>query len=249
MLWAIDVGNTRTVSGAFIDRRVLRRHVVPTGDILTRDGARRWAGKLKRRGSAKGFIISSVVPKADPMIGRAIHRVTGADALFVRPDMDLGMRLNVHRPREVGADRIVNALAARTLFGPPCIIVDFGTATTFDVVDSHGDYRGGAILSGIEMALRAMHLFTAKLPSVEFKPIKAAIGRSTVDAMRSGVYFGAIGQIRELLLRIRKELGQVAPAIATGGFCQKFKDTGIFHYFIPDLTLLGLSLVWKRLHE
>ena len=249
MLWTIDVGNTRTVSGVLDEMKVVHRHEASTEQLLDRAGALRWARDLKRSGSAVGFILSSVVPKADAPMTAAIMKVFGAEPVFVRPGMDLGIQLRVKHPEEVGADRIVNALAARTLFGCPSIVVDFGTATTFDVVDRHGDYQGGAILPGITTAFRALHSFTAQLPDVRFKPAGSAIGHSTEEAMRSGIWFGAIGQVRELLLRIRKEMGVVAPAISTGGFCKAFKELGIFHHIAPDLTLQGLACVWKRFHE
>jgi type III pantothenate kinase len=249
MLWAIDIGNTRTSAGLLMDGKVTHRGESVTLPLLTNTGALRWARGLRKAGGAEGFAVSSVVPKADGPVAQALRQVFGAQALFVDPSMDLGIRLRVRRPAEVGADRIVNALAARTVFGSPCIVADFGTATTFDVVDRHGDYLGGSILPGIRTAFRALHSFTAKLPDVEFRRASAAIGRSTEEAMRSGVWFGAVGQVRELLLRIRKEMGVVAPAVATGGFCRAFGETGIFHRIEPDLTLMGLALVWKRTHE
>jgi len=249
MLWAIDIGNTCATSGLLVDGKIARHAETPTTDLLGASGALRWARSLRKQGSAEGFAVSSVVPKCDAPVAEAIRKVFGASALFVTPEMDLGIRLRVKSPGEVGADRIVNALAARALFGSPCIVADFGTATTFDVVDRHGDYLGGSILPGIRTAFRALHSFTAKLPEVGFKPAQRAIGRSTEEAMRSGVWFGAIGQVREVLLRIRKEMGVVAPAVATGGFCRAFAETGIFRHVEPDLTLLGLSLVLKRTRE
>ncbi len=248
MLWAIDVGNTCTTSGFMVGRKVSVRSNAPTEQLKTKKGAVKWARQLRRLGSAEGFVVGSVVPAVDEPLEAAIRSLFEARVLWVKPDMELGMSLKVKKIEEVGADRVVNALAARSLFGFPCIVVDFGTATTFDVVDRHGNYIGGAILPGIKTGFRAMHSFTAKLPDLEFKLARTAIGRSTAEAMRSGVYFGAIGQIRELLLRIRKELGVVAPAIATGGFCRSFKEEGIFDHVVPDLTLQGLTLVWNRFH-
>lgn len=248
MLWAVDVGNTRVSAGWMDDLKVVKRCETPTPELATIAGVRRWAKTLARIGGAEGFAVSSVVPRLDPLLREALSR-GGAKPLWISPSLGLGLRLRVKNPSEVGADRIVNALAARTLYGAPCIVVDFGTATTFDVVDRHGDYRGGAILPGIRTAFRALHAYTAQLPDIEFKPAAAAIGRNTEEAMRSGVWFGAIGQVRELLLRIRKEMACVAPAVATGGFGQAFEETGIFHHIAPNLTLQGLALVWKRFHD
>jgi type III pantothenate kinase len=248
MLWAVDVGNTTVVAGLMDGERVRERRQAPSSALVGGESARKWADGIKRVSSAEGVIVSSVVPKVNEAISKAVFDAMRCRALFIRPDMEFGMRLNVKKPMEVGADRIVNALAARKLYGTPVIVADFGTATTFDVVDRHGDYCGGAILPGLQTGFRALHAYTAQLPSAEFRPAKRAIGRNTLEAMRSGVWFGAIGQVREILLRLRKEVGAVVPAVATGGFSRSFEQTDLFHHVVPDLTLVGLACVWKRLH-
>src|SRR5208282_2226850 len=128
------------------------------------------------------------------------------------------------------------------------IVVDYGTGTTFDVVNKAGDYFGGAILPGLGISVRALHEFTAKIPLVKFEKVNFAIGRTTEEAVRSGVYHGAIGTTKELLLSIRKELGAKAPAIATGGFCEVFRQTGLFQRIEPDLTLKGIAAIWRGNH-
>ena len=154
----------------------------------------------------------------------------------------------VKKPSQVGADRLANAVAAKAMFGAPVIVVDYGTGTTFDVVNGKGDYCGGAILPGLGISLRALHDFTAKIPLVKFEKAKIAIGQTTEEAVRSGIYHGAVGTTRELLLKIRKEMGKNAPTIATRGWCGAFKDSRLFKRIEPDLTLTGLSLIWKKNH-
>ncbi|HEY5039349.1 MAG TPA: type III pantothenate kinase, partial [bacterium] len=147
---------------------------------------------------------------------------------------------------QVGADRIANAVAARELYGSPIIVVDYGTGTTFDVVDKKGAYVGGAILPGLGISLRALHDYTAKIPLISFGEPRLAVGRTTEAAVQSGIYFGAVGATLELLSRIRKELGKGAPAVATGGWCGSFSDKHLFQHVEPNLTLIGMSILWRE---
>jgi type III pantothenate kinase len=246
LIWAIDIGNTRTVSGLMLGNEVLRHDLEPTKRLGTMVGATAWAKRLLRRGSVKGLVVSSVVPKIDPFVRSALKRYFGSSPLFVRTGPHLGIKVLYKNPAEVGADRLMNSLAAREIFGAPVVVVDYGTATTFDVVDAKGRYQGGVILPGIGTSLDALHRFTAKLPSVKFKKVPGAIGRTTKDAMRSGVYHGAVGQTREILLNVRDQIGRKAPAIATGGWCRLFKDSGLFDHICPDLTLEGMAIHWRH---
>lgn len=246
MIWAIDIGNTRTVSGLMLENDVVRHDQEPTECLKTRTGSRDWAKRLFRRGNVKGLVVSSVVPPVDPWVRSALKSTFGLTPLFVRSDTRLGIPVFYKNPAEVGADRLMNSLAAREAYGMPVIVVDYGTATTFDVVDARGRYQGGVILPGIGTSLTALHQFTAKLPEVTFKKVSHAIGRTTRDAMCSGVYHGAVGQTREILLAIRKELGKVAPAVATGGWCHIFEEEGLFHHISPDLTLKGMAIYWRN---
>jgi type III pantothenate kinase len=248
MFWAIDIGNSRVVAGFMKDTQVLKKKIVKTSVLKTESGALRWIKSLQKTGSGEGFIISSVVPQADGSVRKAVQKVSGRVPLFVDPQNTPGIAIHYRKPAEVGADRIVNSLAARELFGAPVIVVDYGTATTFDVVDAQGDYRGGAILAGIGMTLKALRDQTAKLPLVTFAKAGNPIGTMTREGIRSGIHYGSIGATREILLRIRKQLGKVAPAIATGGWCEIFRDTHIFQNIEPDLTLIGLALIWRKQH-
>jgi type III pantothenate kinase len=184
----------------------------------------------------------------DSALRKSIKKFFGRNPDFVVHDQKLGIAVKVKKPFQVGADRLANAVAAKEFYGAPVIVVDYGTGTTFDVVDKRGAYCGGAILPGLGISLRALHDFTAKIPLVKFERVKYAVGRTTEEAVRSGIYHGAIGTTRELLLRIRKELGTVAPAVATGGWCLVFKKTPIFRHIEPDLTLKGMALIWRNTH-
>jgi type III pantothenate kinase len=246
LIWAIDIGNTRTVSGFMRGNDVMRHDSEPTESLKTKTGSLAWAKRLSCRSVAQALVVSSVVPQVDAHVRSALKNSFGLTPLFVHSDPRLGIPVLYKNPAEVGADRLMNSLAARETYGMPVVVVDYGTATTFDVVDARGRYQGGVILPGIGTSLTALHQFTAKLPEVTFKKVPHAIGRTTSDAMRSGVYHGAVGQTREILLAIRKELGAVAPAVATGGWCHLFKDSELFHRIDPDLTLRGMSIYWRN---
>lgn len=246
MIWAILMGNTRTVAGLMNGINVMKRLVIPTDSLKTRAGAMKWAKLMRKVSKAEGIIVASVVPPVDSKVRNSIRKIFGKNPLFIGPGRKLGLAVKVKKPSQVGADRLANAVAAKELYGAPVIVVDYGTGTTFDVVDKKGNYCGGAILPGLGTSLRALKAFTAKIPLVKFEKVKFAIGRNTEEAVRSGIYHGAIGTTRELLLRTRRELGKTAPAVATGGWCGVFKDAGLFRHIEPDLTLMGLALIWQK---
>ncbi len=245
MIWAVLIGNTRCVSALMQGLRVRKRHIVPTDSLRSGKKALEWAESLRQKSEPEGVIVASVVPPVDGAVRRSLQKALGRRPIFVTAQGPLGMRVKVKKPSEVGADRLANAVAAAGLYGAPSIVVDFGTGTTFDVVDKEGSYCGGAILPGLGISLKALHDFTAKIPLVRFSPVRYVIGRTTAEAVRSGVYHGAIGTTRELLAGIRRELGTSAPAIATGGWCRAFRGTRFFSRVEPDLTLKGLALLWR----
>ncbi len=247
MIWAILIGNTRAVAALMKNEKVIRRFIVPTASLRQVSKAAAWAKFLRKRSDAEGLIVASVVPPVDRHVREALKKTFKKISLFVTAKTS-GIKVKLKKPSEVGADRLANAVAAMEYFGAPAIVVDYGTGTTFDVVDKSGAYRGGAILPGLGISLRALHEYTAKIPLVKFERIQYAVGRSTEEAVRSGIYHGAIGTTKELLLRIRKELGTAAPSVATGGYCGVFRDTGLFRHIEPDLTLKGIALIWKRMH-
>ena len=248
MIWAVLIGNTRTVAAYMDKTKVRKRLAVPTRELTSVSGAQAWAEKVRKTSNAEGIIVASVVPPVDKAVRNSIFKSFGQKPEFVRVGAKLGIAVNVKKPSQVGTDRLANAVAAKKMFGAPVIVVDYGTGTTFDVVDKRGAYCGGAILPGLGISLRALHDFTAKIPLVKFEKASVAIGRTTEEAVRSGVYNAAIGTTRELLMKIRRELGKTAPAIATGGWCGVFKDSGLFKHVETDLTLVGLSIIWHRNH-
>ena len=187
-------------------------------------------------------VVGSVVPGLDAVLAEAITNSFAVKPSFITPRSPLGLNLNVKTPTQVGADRILNALALRDLFKGPSIAIDFGTATTFDCVNGNGAYIGGAILLGPNSAARALHEFTAKLPLIKVRKPRSVIGKDTVSCLEAGLYFGYLGMIREVLARTRGEMGGKVRVAATGGLAPLFlKDLpGVRHE--PDLTLNGLRL-------
>jgi type III pantothenate kinase len=255
MLLAVDVGNTQTHFGVYRNGEdVVAEHWrFATVRESTRDelGAV-LANLLGLRGM--GFtdidrsIVSSTVPQLSlewtAMSGLYLNHVM----LNVGPAIRTGMPIRIDNPREVGADRLVNAIAAYARFGRGCIVVDFGTAITYDAVSDHGEYLGGIITPGAEISLDALYERAAKLPKVELLEPRALIGKSTVEAIRSGIAFGFAGQVEGIVGRLRQELGDDTPVIATGGLAQvvvPFARATIDE--VDDLlTLTGLRLIWER---
>jgi type III pantothenate kinase len=193
--------------------------------------------------------LCSVVPPVTTSIVEMSERFFGVKPLVVTGALNLGIRNAYQPPEAVGADRLVNAVAALHLYGTPCIVVDFGTATTFDAIDRRGTYLGGAIAPGITMAAEALFQRTAQLPRVALNSPKQAIGRSTVESIQSGLIFGYVGLVKELVARFKAELGE-AGVIATGGLARLIAPlTGVIDEINPDLTLLGLVIVWQQQHS
>jgi type III pantothenate kinase len=166
--------------------------------------------------------------------------------LVVGAGIKTGVRIRMDNPRELGADRVVNAAAAVKLYGYPAIAIDLGTAITFDVVSAEGDYVGGAIAPGMEVAAESLFMRAAKLPRVELLPPDHAIGRNTITAMQSGIVFGYVGLVEGMVARLRKEVGSEAKVIATGGYCQLIAaQTPVIQEVNPDLTLIGVRLIYE----
>ncbi len=244
MLLAIDVGNTNIVAALCDSGRV--------HDLIRFETSDKRAGTFLsayKNIPVEGIIISSVVPKLDGAIRSDIRRVYGAEPIFVSSDIFKGiMDISLPARAEIGADRLVNAYAARIIYGKPAIIIDFGTATTFCAVNAKGAYIGGAIAPGIGISRDALHEKTAKLPLVELKYPKSVIGQDTVSAMQSGILYGYVGIVEGLVGRLKKVLGRGTRVIATGGLAGKISSkTDIIEVVDPDLTLKGLELLWKKI--
>jgi type III pantothenate kinase len=259
MLLVVDVGNTQTHFGTVVDPGVeaggaLRerwRFATVRGSTSDELGAA-LRNLLALRGlelaQIDASIVSSTVPELGPEWSKMARRYLGHEMLVVGPGVKTGIAIRTDNPRELGADRLVNAVAAYERYGRECIVVDFGTAITYDVVSAGGEYLGGIISPGLEISLEALSARAAKLPEVELGEPRSLIGKTTADAVRSGIVYGFAAQVDGIIGRLRAELGSDAPAIATGGLA---------HHIVPSftesigeidelLTLKGLQLVWER---
>jgi type III pantothenate kinase len=252
MLLAFDVGNTTIAVGLFRGRKLVKSWKIKTDSDRTSDeyGAillnlMQVAGLAP--GKVTGAIISSVVPPLTSVIEDVCRAYFATTASVVGPGLKTGMPILYENPFEVGADRITASVAAFEKFGGPVIILDFGTATTFDAVSAQGEYLGGAIAPGIRISAEALYLKTAKLPRIEIRKPKRAIGRTTVASMQSGLYFGYIGLVTRTIAEIRKELGKNARVVATGGFGDQIaSELTEIDAYEPDLVLEGLRIIHDR---
>ncbi len=249
MLLAIDIGNTNVTLGVF-DKEDLRatwaiatdikktadEYAVFLMNLLPRDGL-----DIK---DVDQISIACVVPPLLSTIEDMCNRYFKTTPLVVGPGVKTGVRICTDNPREVGADRIVNVAAAMRLYGGPAIVIDFGTATTFDVLSKGGDYLGGAIAPGIVISAEALFTRASKLPRIELIPPEKAIGKNSVEAMQAGIMFGYAGLIENLVGRIRKEMGGKAKVIATGGLSAVIaSETQVIEIVDKNLTLVGLRLI------
>lgn len=254
MLLAIDSGNTNIVF-AMIDGEgnILGQWRASAGASKTADEYGVWLDQLMAidgltRAAIDTAIIASVVPESLFSLKTLCRRYFGCDPMIIgEPGVELGIGVLVDRPEEVGADRLVNTVAAAETYGGPLIIVDFGTATTFDVMDAGGNYVGGVIAPGINLSLDALHMAAAKLPLVAIARPKTVVGKHTTGAMQSGVFWGYIGLIEGLVRRIQDEQGAAMQVVATGGLAPLFADaTECIRCADADLTLRGLYTIHRR---
>ena len=252
MLLAIDIGNTQTHLGMFRDDELVEHWRFATVRFATADELATVLSSLLglsdlRLRDVDAAIVSSVVPTLAHEYEQLIERYLGGKGALVGPGLKTGMPIRIDTPQELGADRLVNAVAAYDRVGGACIAVDFGTALNYDVVSSSGEYLGGVISPGIEISLEALAARTARLPRVDIEKPKHAIGKGTEEAIQSGVVYGFAGQVDGVLGRLREELGEEAAAIATGGFAQAIVPYCDQVDEIDDLlTLTGLKLIWER---
>ena len=246
LLLAIDVGNTNTVFALYRERHALGQWRISTIHERTAD---EYAAALTQLMTLKGYshgdvgaaVISSVVPQALTPLKSMCREFFSCTARVVGDDLAVTIPVVVDNPREVGADRLVNAVAAHTRYQGPLIVVDFGTATTFDVIDEGGRYCGGVIATGINLSLEALHRAAAKLPRVAVERPDRVIGTSTVSAMQSGVFWGYVSMIEGIVARIRSEFGAEMKVIATGGLAGLFAGaTDVIEQVDRDLTMAGL---------
>ena len=258
MLFVLDVGNTNAVLGVYnravpseAPAQLLAHWRVSSNRSQTVDEY----GVLFRNlfsmsridpQKIKGIVISSVVPPIDSTLRAVCERYFNLKPLFIEPGVKTGMPVHYDNPNEVGADRIVNAVAAFEKYGGPCVIVDFGTATTFDVVSAKGEYQGGVICPGIGISAEALFMRTARLPRVEIRKPARVIGTNTVASLQSGLYYGYIALIDGVLERLFAELGK-AMVVATGGLAPLFGGGSKYLSVVDDLlTLEGMRIIWER---
>ena len=246
MILLFDIGNTHTHIGLADDRRVRKKTDIPTLTWFG-GGAAALVKKFAGKNKIAGAVLCSVVPRATPLIRKTVRAIWKHDALELNPKTIRGVGIDYPKPNSIGPDRLANAVAARQRFGAPVVVVDFGTAVTFDVVDASGNYVGGIIAPGLAAMTDYLHEKTALLPKIKIREVKSAIGKSTEHAMLVGAVQGYRGLVRELIGELKRELKtKHLPVVATGGYAKliaaKLPEISAV---APDLTLEGLRLVWQ----
>ena len=250
MILLLDIGNTNTHLGLANCRRVVKQANIPTAAWLNGTAKRLIAG-FAGRARLAGAALCSVVPRATPLARQAVERLSQLPCLELTPKTLCGVGINYPRPQTIGPDRLANAVAVRYHFGAPAVVVDFGTAVTFDVVDRAGDYVGGIIAPGLAAMTDYLHEKTALLPRIKIREIKSAIGKSTEQAMLIGAMHGYRGLIRELVMDLKRQLkARRLPVVATGGYADLIgAKLEVITAIEPLLTLEGLRLVWRANHS
>jgi type III pantothenate kinase len=252
MLLVIDVGNTNTVLGVFAEKQLSAHWRLTTNPEQTADEY----GILIRNlfslegiepGRISGIMIASVVPPLNSLLEEMARKYFGLEALFLGPGTRTGMAIHYDNPQDVGADRIADAVAAFEKYGGPCVVVDFGTAITFDAISEKGEYLGGVICPGIGISAEALFQRAARLPRVEIREPEKVIGTSTVASMQSGLFYGAVGQMDGILDRLCAVLGEKTRVIATGGQAALVASASRYRPPVDSsLTLEGLRLIYER---
>lgn len=251
MLLAIDVGNTNITFAAFSGRRLIKEWRIASSATRTAEEYGVWLSQAMsldelKLSAIEDVIIATVVPAALFNLKGLCRRYFGCEPMVIgEPNVDLGMKPLIDQPNEAGADRLVDAVGAHAKYGGPLIVIDYGTATTLDIVDDQGNYCGGIIAPGVNLSLDALHQAAAKLPNIAVERPDTVIGRNTLACMQSGIYWGYISMVEGLVNRLRAEYGAELKTVATGGLASLFsKGTDIIEYVDMDLTLTGLLEIY-----
>jgi type III pantothenate kinase len=250
MFLAIDIGNTNIVLGLFSSDKLVHKFRIETNSNKSADDYAIDVVELFLNSKIDclkitSVTIASVVPNLTGVIEKAVAKFYNGEILVVGKNLKLNVEVAIKNKSEVGADRLINAIAGYKKFGGDLIIIDFGTATTFDVVGENGEYLGGVIAPGINLSIKALHDMTAQLPKIQVKAQKNVIGKSTFEAMNSGIYFGYISLVEGLVKRIKAEYGKEMKTIITGGLGSLFNSAIAHDHICPDLTLEGLKIASK----
>ncbi len=251
----IDAGNTNTVFGVYCGDRLVQCLRLSTDRERTADEYGALLLPLFTRlglelEATEAIVVSSVVPPMNMTMELLAGEYFKASALFIEPGIRTGMPIRYDNPAEVGADRIVNSVAARELYGTPVVVVDFGTATTFDVINRAGEYIGGIITPGIGISAEALFARASRLYRVDVRKPRTLVGSNTSDAMQSGIYYGFVGQVDGILKRLHEEMPGIEGVVATGGLAELIAEGSEYIREVnPMLTLVGLKLIYDRHHE
>jgi type III pantothenate kinase len=252
MLLTIDIGNTNVTLGLYREQELVAAWRLATvHERMPDEYGLQLLGLLAHAGCAAGDVtgiaLASVVPPLTAAFLQSCQKYIGQAPLVVDAGVKTGVRIRYEDPKAVGADRVVDAAAVQHLYGGPACIVDFGTGTTFDAISAEGEYLGGAIAPGIQISAEALYLRTAKLPRIEVVKPKKPIGKTTVASMQSGIYFGYIGLVNNIIAEISRELGTAPQVVVTGGFASQLgPEIHVPHHSEPHLVLEGLRILFDR---
>ena len=252
MLLVVDIGNTSISFGVYTGKKLIERWRISTSAGKTPDEygtevLNFFDFRRIDRKKISGIAISCVVPSLLPVFEEVSERYFHIKPLIIGREGELGMPILYDNPKEVGADRLAASIAAFELYKGPVIVVDFGTATTFDIISQKGEYAGGVIAPGIDISSQALFEKGAQLPHVELAKPESVIGRNTRESMQAGIVYGSIGQVREILSRIKKEIGGNAKIVATGGYASLIApEVEMIDTVNKDLVLEGLRIIWER---